>query len=268
LILSLFLVGFGWAAPAEGPAPSDPPPENDPAEQEDPLSPYRLSFDVLTDRTIGTASRPIVFNWRRSNLHLAATGSFLMELNNFNSGRAGLAARFPSRFTLFEVGASWVFVGDTPSSKLLALTPYRQPGRPDRIELDALLTVPMAEGVVTAARRWFPATQLVFSGHVGLRYSLYPIGFGGLRVRQVAAALVNPELSQAEIDNLERWRLDAMEVDPGRYGFMIGVGNDLYFEQGLFVSPRISFHVPILAPISGSELLFWADLSLAIGIAL
>jgi hypothetical protein len=236
-------------------------------EDGDPLSPHRTNLDVLSERTIGSASRPVRFNWRRSHAHVAVTGGFLFELNNFNSGRVGAVGRFPSGGLIFEVGLAYAAVGDTRSSEQLALTPYRQPGRPPRMEIDAGVVVPLAEGIVTANAKFVPALQLVFTGYVGLRYNLYPTGWGGMTVRQVAGAIFSPSLTDIEIDNLDDARLDAMTVDRGRYGLMLGFGNDIYFKQGLFVTPRVTMGVPLLAPVSQTELLFTAELSLALGLA-
>ncbi|MFT4623604.1 MAG: hypothetical protein ACI8PZ_002260 [Myxococcota bacterium] len=255
-LVALLVVGAApaWAQEAE------PPPE-------DPLSEHRVRFDMLVDRTIGTASSPVAFNWRRTKVQVAATGSFLVELNNFNTLRAGAVVRLPTRKTIVELGLSGVEVWNTQSSRLLALTPYRQPGRPDRMELDVLVGLPLAEGVVTASPRVFPAVQLVVNAYVGVRYSLYPSGWGGMTPGQVFGAILNPGLTDIEIRNLEGARLDAMEVDRLRYGIMAGLGNDLYFEQGLFVSPRMLFSVPLLAPAVGSQLIMQVDLSLAVGVA-
>ena len=103
------------------------------APAEDPLSRYRASFDVLADSAIGTVSTPVKFDWRRSPVHLAATGSFLFELNNFDSARGGVLTRLPTGGLLLSFELSYVGVWDTPSSRMLALTPYRQPGRPERL---------------------------------------------------------------------------------------------------------------------------------------
>lgn len=258
-----------WGAPclAQDEGAAKPAADDGADESEDPLSPHRTNLDALSERTIGTASRPVVFNWRRTKAHVAATGSFLFELNNFNSGRVGAIGRFPTKGLIFEVGAAYVAVGDTPSSEQLALTPYRQPGRPSRMEVDAGVVIPLAEGIVTANTKFVPAVQLVFTGYVGLRYNLYPTGWGGMTVRQVASAVFSPSLTDIEIDNLDDARLDAMNVDRGRYGLMLGFGNDLYFKQGLFVTPRVTMGLPLLAPVSNTELLFTAELSLAIGLA-
>ena len=67
--------------------------DDEDGETEDPLRRHRTEFDVLLDRTIGTASRPSAFNWRRTAFQVAGTGSFLAELNNFNSGRVGVLGR-------------------------------------------------------------------------------------------------------------------------------------------------------------------------------
>jgi hypothetical protein len=255
---SLFLLGLlvGSVARAE-----------DPAEPDDSLSPYRTPFPVLAERAIGTASKPVAFDWRRTDVHVAATGDQLFELNNFNSLRAGGMLRIPSSGVIYEIGMAHVWVWDTPSSQLLALTPYRQPGRPSRFELDLTLGLPVAEGVVTWFPRFFPAAEMVFNVYGGLRYVVYPQGYAHLKFGQVAKSILSPSLSDDEIENLDDHRLDSMEVDPGRYGIVVGFGNDLYFRSGVFVSPRMMFSVPLLAPISDTKILFSAEVTLAVGLA-
>ncbi len=236
-------------------------------QEENPLSPYRTRFDDLAERTIGTASKSVAFNWRRTDVQIAASSSFLFELNNFNSWRGGARVRVPTEGSILEFGANYVRVWDSPSSELLALTPYRQPGRPDRVELDFTFGYPLAEGVVTTAPKFFPAVQLVFNAYAEFRYLVHPTGWPNLRPGEVVTALLSPRLSQDEIDNLDRARLDAMQVDPGRYGILLGFGNDLYFEQGVFISPRLMVAVPLLAPATETDLLVWADFTLAVGMA-
>ena len=48
---------------------------------------------------------------------------------------------------------------------------------------------------------------------------------------------------------------------------LCGFGNDIYFMQGVFVSPLLMLAVPVLAPASGTDLLLWADLSITVGVA-
>ena len=266
--LALLLLALAAAAPMPAMAAGDDDSGEGEGEEDDSLSRFRTPFDVLAEQAIGTTSVPVEFNWRRSKVHLAATGNHYFELNNFNSLRAGALARFPSSRTVLEVGASYAFVWDSPSSQLLALTPYRQPGRPPRIELDVNLGYPLAEGVVTTFPRAFPAVQMVFTAYGGFRYLLYPNGFSEMTVREIGSALLSPTMTRVERNNLDDARLDAMQIDSARYGAMLGVGNELYFRQGLFVAPRLMMGVPVLAPITGSELWFWADLSISVGVAL
>jgi hypothetical protein len=250
-------------ARAEQDAPEEPGEE----EEEDVLSRYRTPFGVLVERTIGTTSRPVEFDWRRTTVHVAASGDHLFELNNFNSLRAGGLVRSPAGGGIVELGLGWVWVWDTPSSEQLAYTPYRQPGRPERLELELNLGYPLAEGVVTVAPRFFPAVEMVFTAYAGLGYHIYPGTMKGKRPREFATAIFSPMLTESELELLEERRLDAMQVDTGRYGLFLGVGDELYFRQGVFVAPRVMFAVPVLAPASGSELLFQADLSLNLGVA-
>ncbi len=240
----------------------------EPAPEADPLAEWRMELDELTERAIGTTSTPVEFNWRATRVHLAATGNRLFELNNFDSARAGGAARLPAGSLLFEAGLSYVWVWDTPSSELLALTPYRQPGRPDRLELDLAVSFPLAEGVVTTFPRIFPAVELVFSAVGGVRYLIYPGGYAGMRLREAAGAALSPTLTERELSNLDDQRLDAMQIDPARYGLMAGFGDDIYFKQGLFVSPRVLLGLPLLAPATQTALGVWVDVSLAVGVAL
>ncbi|MCP4809137.1 MAG: hypothetical protein GY913_13020 [Proteobacteria bacterium] len=256
MILSL-LVGLALGTEAE---------EEEPP-VDDRISEHRLPFSVLVERTIGSTSKPVEYNWRDGQFQLAVTGGHLYELNNFNSMRLGGMLRVPSERLIYEVGVSYVWVWDTPSSELLAFTPYRQPGRPSRIDFDIAAVIPVAEGVITTMPRRLPALELVFNAYVGVRYGFYPFSTDGMRRREIASGLASPALTDKEIENLDDRRLDAMQVDPGRYNVMAGIGNDIYFSQGFFLSPRVMFAVPIFAPASGTELYVWADLSLDFGVA-
>ncbi len=123
----------------------------------DTLSAYQQPFSILAERTIGTTSRAVEFNWRRTRVHVGGQVALPFELNSFDSLRVGGLLRIPRAGGIFELGTSYVWVWDTPSTEMLALTPYRQPGRPWRISLEGNFGLPLAEGLVTASPRWFPA---------------------------------------------------------------------------------------------------------------
>lgn len=262
MILSLLL---SMARAEDPPVPE--PAVVDEAQPDDPISRYRTRFDVLAERAIGTTSTPVEFDWRRTTAQVAVTGGFLFELNNFDSGRGGVLARVPTGGVLLEFGLSYAGVSNTPSSRLLALTPYRQPGRPNRLEVDFTVGLPLAEGVVTTFPKFFPAVEMVFNAYGGVRYLVYPTGWDHMKPGEVGGAILSPSMTQIEIDNLDEERLDSMKVDLGRYGLMFGFGNDLYFKPGVFLSPRFLLALPLLAPASQTDLLLWADFSLAIGVA-
>ena len=46
-----------------------------------------------------------------------------------------------------------------------------------------------------------------------------------MTVGDVVGAVLSPALTETELTNLEERRLDAMEVDPGRYGLLVGIGS-------------------------------------------
>ncbi|MED5370579.1 MAG: hypothetical protein VX899_06185 [Myxococcota bacterium] len=263
MILSLLclLSAGAWADEA----PQDSPAER--TEDSDTLAEYRLPFSVLAERSIGMSSKSVEYNWRDSAVQVAATGTHYFELNNYSSMRAGALVRMPSEGLIYELALTRVWVWDSPASEQLALTPYRQPGRPSRLEVDLNVGLPVAEGVVTAMPRRFPASQLVFSVYAGLRYAVYPMSYEGVRGRELASSLVSPALSDEELENLEDRRLDAMQIDPARYSLVAGFGNELYLSQGVFLAPRVMFNVPLFVGVTESDLILWADFSLSLGVA-
>lgn len=229
------------------------------------LSRFRLPWELLVDKTVGSTSKPVRFDWRRTNVHVAAFAAQPAEFNNYNSFRAGAVARIPSDALMYELGLSYVWVFDTESSRRLALTPYRQPGRPERFELDFSIGVPLAEGVVTSWPSWFPAAELVFSAYFNLRYLFYPSGFAGVKARTILGSSLSPRLSDAEIENLDDNRLPGMEVDRTRYTLYAGLGTDIYFDFNLFVAPRVMISVPLLAAIAESKMSLALEFALMVG---
>lgn len=231
------------------------------------LSRFRLPWELLIDRTVGTASKPVRFDWRKTDLQLAIFGAQPAEFNNYNTFRAGLLARIPTKTLMFELGFSYAWVWGTESSRQLALTPFRQPGRPSRFELDFSVGVPLAEGVVTAWPGFFPAAQLVFSAYFNLRYLIYPGGFSGMKFRDILGASFSPKITDSEVENLDDRRLPGMEVDTQRYALSAGLGTDIYFDFGVFVAPRILIGIPLFAAVAESKMRMSLEFSLAAGYA-
>ena len=229
------------------------------------LAAEREPFDALHERMLGSASRAVRFDWRRSPVALGVIGSDLLERNNFGSSRLGLIARRPFGRFMGEVGLARVFTRGSDSSRKLALTPYRQYGRPDRYELDVNAGFPLAEGVVTAWPGFFPAVEMVFSANAGFRYLLYPGSQQGATFLEVARSVLAPRFSDAELDRLEGRRLPGMQVDSARYGLLGGLSLDLYFKNGAFASPRALVALPLLSPLTGTRLGLWWELSLGLG---
>ncbi len=225
----------------------------------------RTPFEALTERLLGSASRAVRFDWRNKSVGFGVVTSGLFELNSFASARVGGFARFPNGNLLVELAFTRVIVWGSPSTETLAQTPYRQSGRPNRFELDVNLAYVLAEGVVTPKPGFLPPVQMAFSVTGGFRYLLYTEIFRNLSPGEVVGAIISPALSQKEVDNLELSRLPAMQIDRGRYSLLIGFSLDLYFQPGLFFSPRVLLAVPVFGGLTNSGLGAWWELSAGLG---
>lgn len=220
-------------------------------------------FDALNERLLGAASRAVRFDWRSKTVGVGATLSSILELNNFASAKIGAFAKFPMGDFLVELAFSRTIVWGSESTGMLAQTPYRQAGRPNRFELDINVEYVLAEGVVTPRPTFIPPAQLVFSATAGARYFLYTEIFKGLDGGEVALAIINPSMSQKEIDNLEVSRLPGMAIDRARITLLLGVNLDIYFRPGLFVSPRVMIS-PVFVGNPGSVASWW-ELNVRVG---
>lgn len=257
-IALLACTGVAWAQPE--PAPVEHVPDQH-------LEQFRTNFDALTDHVLGRTSRRVRFDWRKNTVQFGLNGGLPAELNNYDALRAGAFARFPVGGSLLGVELSYVWVWPGESADKIALTPYRQPGRPDRFELDVTFAYPLAEGIVTAVPGWFPATQLVFNAHADFRYLYYPGSFAGLGFTDTARTLLRSSLTTDELANLEGDRLPGMAIDKARYHTLAGLGVDLYFASGVFITQRMLVALPLLAFATDSELLFGLELDLSVGLA-
>jgi hypothetical protein len=264
-LLVFFVLLSPRAVLAEDAAPAPEPSSADSEKVDDTLEGFRTPLDALTERMIGTASKSVRFDWRKSTLGLGLIGNELLERNNFGSTRFGVMARKPFGNFMGEVAIAYASTWGTDSTEKLSHTPYRQYGRPSRFELDVNAGYPLAEGVVTAMPGFFPATELVLSANAGLRYLVYPGAMGGMNFQQVATSLLAPRLSDHELAQLEPSRLGGMQIDPARYGLLAGLSVDVYFGSGGFLSSRAMMAVPVLSGITGTGLGAWWELSLALG---
>ncbi|MDX2020577.1 MAG: hypothetical protein SF187_10070 [Deltaproteobacteria bacterium] len=260
VVCCALIVGVVRQAPASETVPST---ERTPDTS---IEKHRVPFDtlsqrLLSERSIGVASRAVRFDWRQKSVGVGLIGSQLFELNNFKSARYGLFARMPLSGWMGELSITRVQTWGSPSSDKLALTPYRQLGRPSRFELDASLAIPLVEGVGTARPGFMPSTQLVLSAVGCLRYLFYPEVLDGASVTQVARSFIAPRLSSRELRELEDARLGGMQIDRGRFNALAGLNLDIYFGSGGFVTWRSL----VALPITGSEIYWWWEATVGAG---
>ena len=260
MILEVLTVALLSGAP-DGGVPSEPVPDTS-------IERYRTPLEALTERPVGEASRAVRFDWRRSRVGFGVLASSLLELNNYSSFRIGGYVRKALGNVMLDASVTYVFVWGSDATNKLALTPYRQFGRPNRLELDINAGYAIAEGVVTSRPGLLPAAQLVLTANVGVRYLFYPGGLAGVPGLDVAAALFAPRITDAEIKNLDKARLPAMQVDRARYAVLAGLTLDIYFRPGIAVTPRVMMAIPVFAGMQGAGLGWWWELSLGVGASL
>lgn len=258
---------------AEEPAPVEPEAPKAPeapatTPDETTLEGFRSPFEALSERMIGVTSRAVLFDWRKRTVGLGLTAGSVLELNNFYSARVGGFVRLPLGNLIAELAVTRVITSSSDSAEKLALTPYRQSGRPNRVEFDINLAYALFEGVGTPRLSFFPTVELVFTLNVGFRYLYYPGALGTANAGQVIEALFAPRLQDREVEYLERDRLPGMQIDRGRYNLLAGFELDLYFRTGIFLSPRVMVNLPILSGLQGSSLGWWWELNLSLGWAL
>jgi hypothetical protein len=253
------------AVAAEDAAPPAPPP--DVIADTTTLEQVRTPVQALTEHFLGSTSRPVRFDWRRSTITFGVTGSELIERNNFGSNRIGIFGRHAFGDLVFGAAVNYVITTPTPSSQQLSLTPYRQYGRPNHFELDVDVAYALAEGVVTPILGFLPPAEMALLAVGGVRYLVYPAGFVDRDLTAIGLDLVSPRLRD-EVVRIERDALPGMLVDPARLHALVGLELDVYFQPGIFLSPRAMVALPLLVPLTGSGLGFWWELSIAIGYSL
>ncbi len=278
VLLTALLLSSSVTSAQEPAAPAASSTEPEADAQPDTIDRFRTSVDRLAEHYLGSTSRPVRFDWRRSPVIVAVQASELIERNNFGSFRLGGTVRRAFSSFLVDASASYVFVVGTESSDILALTPYRQPGRPSRIELDVNVGYPLFEGVVTPLIDFIPPAQMVLSATAGARYLLYTetvVGDRDWRSAEtwtsldtwtaIGQGLATAQLLDDDKARLERDALGGMAIDPATVHTLVGLTFDTYLQPGFFLSSRAMLAVPLLAPLSGTRLGLWWELGLAAG---
>jgi hypothetical protein len=225
----------------------------------------RTPIQALNEHFVGSAARAVRFDWRRSPIIVGASISEVVEKNTFGQWRVGAFGKKAFDDLIVEVGVALYQSYDTPSSQSLALTPFRQAGRPNHLEIDANVGYAVAEGVVTPLASFIPPAEVVLVAVGGARYLGYAQSFVDRDIQAIALDLASPQLSTAELDRIEQDALGSMLVDPARLHAMAGLSLDVYLQPGLMLSPRAMVAIPVLVPVTNSSLgLFW-ELSFAAG---
>ena len=237
----------------------------DTSDNDDVVARSRTPVQALTEHFIGSTARAVRFDWRRSTIMVGLSAAEVVEKNNFSAQRYGLLGRKAFTDLIVEVGVQLYLSDDTPSSELLALTPYRQSGRPAHLELDLNVGYALAEGVVTPLAAFMPPAEVALVALGGVRYLGYWQTFPDRPIQDIGLSLASPQLSQIELERLDTDAPEAMASDPARLHALVGLAVDTYLQPGLWVSPRAMLAVPVLVPVTNTSLGFFWELTLAVG---
>ncbi len=222
----------------------------------------------LPEHFVGSTARAVRVDWRRAKAIPLLQVADIVERNNFQQVQANIGVRKAFGDILVEGALGFFWANDSASSLLLAQTPFRQAGRPSHFALDVNVGYPIAEGVVTPVTTWVPPAELVLVAWAGVRYSAFAETFPDRPFQDIGFDLVSPQLSATELARLDDASLDAMQVDTARLHTPVGLSLDVYLQPGLLVSPRVMVNVPVLIPITATQLGFFWELGLSVGYAL
>jgi len=267
-VVVVLALALSTGARADGPpAPpgADTAPSAAPVTDGDVVARSRTPVQALTEHFVGSTSRAVRFDWRRSPVMVGVTAGEVVEKNNFSAQRYGLLGRKAFSDLILEVGVQLYLSDDTPSSELLALTPYRQAGRPAHLELDVNVGYAIAEGVVTPLAAFMPPAEVALVALGGVRYLGYWQTFPDRPIQDIGLSLASPQLSQIELERLDNDAPEAMAIDAARLHALVGLGVDTYLQPGLWASPRAMLAVPVLVPVTNTSLGFFWELTLVMG---
>jgi hypothetical protein len=220
---------------------------------------------ALTEHFVGSTARAVRFDWRRSPVMVGVSVGEVVEKNNFSAQRYGLLGRKAFSDLILEVGVQLYVSDDTASSAQLALTPFRQAGRPGHLEIDLNVGYAVAEGVVTPLAAFMPPAEVALVALGGVRYLGYWQTFPDRPIQDIGLSLASPQLSTIELERLDRDAPEAMAIDPARLHALVGLAVDTYLQPGLLVSPRAMLAAPVLVPVTNTSLGFFWELSLVVG---
>jgi hypothetical protein len=234
-------------------------------EKDESIERYRTPLDALTERMIGAASRAARYDWRNQTFSFGVTGGTLLELNNFQSDRIGGFVRTAISSLMVELMVTGALTQGTGSTYLLSLTPYRQAARPDHVEVDLNLGLPLLEGVTTPRWGWVPVMELVVFLELDLRYRYFPGAIANMSTGDSFKAVFWPQMSDTELNNLEPRRLPGMRIDRAKYDALAGLVFEAQFQNGIFFAPRVMICPPVMNGFTGSSLAWWWDISASLG---
>lgn len=190
-------------------------------------------LDALATRILGKVSRPSIYQWRQSPVMMRVNLGQVVELTQFDVSQKGLAFIVPGDDSYWELGLTRITVSATDGSDQLALTTYEQPGRPSHWQLRTGFGYSVVEGIGNNIFTFLRPTQFVLMAQTRLLYRYYPGAMAGMEGGEQLAAVLNPALTEQEIDNVSDSMPPGMILDASRMSLQFGLSLEVYDASGL-----------------------------------
>ena len=225
------------------------------------------SISRMLSLVIGFAERPALHAWRKSSLTIRPIMGQISEQNNFDSYHFGLVVDVPSDSFSFQIGLRKVEVSDTPSSRQLALTPFKQAGHANRYDIISGVKLPLVEGVGSQLYDWIPQSQFVFQGIARVNWHLHPNEWKGESFQNVLQGLFQTKVGSREYQKMQESNPAALLPSRSRHSLGAGFVVEQYFPESGGTAFHCSFEVLTLIDLYSDETTpsRWMEYNLGVG---
>lgn len=214
-----------------------------------PLEAFRKKPEDIDRAVIAVIGRPSIFPWQLKSFGLRLSQSSYVEFNNFDSNSYQIGGIFPIfERMIYALDIIQTKVYETPSSRQIGRTPYRQLGRPSRYSLSHQLSYPIFEGIGGHFFDLLESAQFVVSFFTQINMHYYDhlfkpwSSFGNSRdnIKSIFSSSLPPETRKIQ----QMKAPQGMKISDHKWDLLAGMDIFSFFSTGLFVSGAFGIGFP------------------------